>query len=299
MSKKVVSAAVTPLLENGSLDKTGMSNLIERGVRHGIDGMFLFGSMGEWGSFSARFKEEAVEYACACNKKRLELMVGITATSLPLSMELMKAYSKYDFGAYVYMLSGKTYHRDPVKTVLEVLDAADRPVYFYYAPGASGVPFGLAQFDAIMAHPNLKGIKNSSSAMVLRRELLLLKREKGYKTLLFEGQEWSCDEALMIGLDGIISGMGALASAMFRQLADCVDRGDFPGATAMQEKLIDLYHGVYGPDLSTVWVGQKYALKKLGVFTSDYTVTQDPALLTPPVRERIEKCIAKYASLLE
>ena len=135
--------------------------------------------------------------------------------------------------------------------------------------------------------------------MVLRRELLLLKREKGYKTLLFEGQEWSCDEALMIGLDGIISGMGALASAMFRKLADCVDRGDFPGATAMQEKLIDLYHGVYGPDLSTVWVGQKYALKKLGVFTSDYTVTQDPALLTPPVRERIEKCIAKYASLLE
>ncbi len=299
MSKKVVSATVNPLMEDGSLDRTGLSNVIERGVKHGIDGIFLFGSMGEWGSFSPRFKEEAVEYACACNKKRLELMVGITATSLPLSLELMRSYRKYDFGAYVYMLNGRTYHRDPVKTVLEVLDAADRPVYFYYAPGASGVPFSVAQFDAIMAHPNLKGIKNSSSVMVLRRELLLLKKEKQYKTLLFEGQEWSCDEALMIGVDGIISGMGALASAMFKKLAVCVDKGDFAGATAMQEKLIDLYHGVYGSDLSTVWMGQKYALMKLGVFSTAFSVTQDPALLTAPVRERIEKCIAKYASLLE
>ena len=55
MSKKVVSATVTPLMEDGSLDRTGLSNVIERGVKHGIDGIFLFGSMGEWGSFSPRF----------------------------------------------------------------------------------------------------------------------------------------------------------------------------------------------------------------------------------------------------
>lgn len=39
-----------------------------------------------------------------------------------------------------------------------------------------------------MKHPNLKGIKNSSSNMWLRRELLLLREEKGFRTLFFEGQ---------------------------------------------------------------------------------------------------------------
>ena len=52
MPKKVISATVTPLLENGSLDKTGLKNILERNISHGLDGVFLFGSMGEWGSFS-------------------------------------------------------------------------------------------------------------------------------------------------------------------------------------------------------------------------------------------------------
>ena len=61
--KKVISASVTPLLENGALDKQGLCNILERNIRHGIDGVFLFGSMGEWGSFDDKFKEEAVETA--------------------------------------------------------------------------------------------------------------------------------------------------------------------------------------------------------------------------------------------
>ena len=52
MNKKVISATVTPLLNDGSLDKQGWNNILERNIRHGIDGVFLFGSMGEWGSFS-------------------------------------------------------------------------------------------------------------------------------------------------------------------------------------------------------------------------------------------------------
>ena len=61
MKKQVISATVTPLLEDGSLDKTGLKNIFERNIRHGLDGVFLFGSMGEWGSFSDAFKEEVRE----------------------------------------------------------------------------------------------------------------------------------------------------------------------------------------------------------------------------------------------
>ncbi len=57
MKKKVVSATVTPLLEDGSLDGRGLCNLIDRGARHGLDGMFLFGSMGEWGGLSDAVKQ--------------------------------------------------------------------------------------------------------------------------------------------------------------------------------------------------------------------------------------------------
>ena len=299
MAKKVISATVTPLLENGSLDKTGLKNILERNIRHGIDGVFLFGSMGEWGSFSNAFKEEALELACGIIGHRMELLAGINATSLPLSLEIMKAYRKYDLDAYVFMQPGKTSKLDPVKSILAILDAADRPGYLYHCPPNNGINFTLDQFEQIMRHPNLKGIKNSSSNMWLRRELLLMRAEKGLKTLFFEGQEWAADEALIAGYDGMICGMGALCSKMMRKLADCVDRGDIAGAVAVQNRMIQVFHGVYGIDLANVWNGQKYALVKLGLITSPFTYAQEMSSLNDEAKKRVEKCLEEFKNELD
>ena len=297
--KKVISASVTPLLENGALDKQGLCNILERNIRHGIDGVFLFGSMGEWGSFDDKFKEEAVETAVSCAKGRIELLIGVNATSLGLSLKLMEKLKKYDADAFVYMIPGRTSSLDPVKQVLKVLDSADRPVYYYHCPPNNGVNLTIPQFAQLMQHPNLKGIKNSSSNMVLRRELMLLRKDMGAKTMFFEGQEWSADEAMLVGLDGVICGMGALCSKMLKKIAICVDAGDVAGAVEAQEKLIRVFHGVYGPTLANVWNGQKYALQQLGVIASPLTLAQEMDGLTPEVKARIEACIREYRDELD
>ena len=103
MSKFAISATVTPLMEDGTLDRKGLCNLIDRAARHKLDGMFIFGTMGEWGGLSDAVKQEGVELACEHAKGKLELLVGVNSTSLPLSLELMKSYRKYDFAAYVFM----------------------------------------------------------------------------------------------------------------------------------------------------------------------------------------------------
>ena len=299
MAKKVISATVTPLKADGSLDRNGLKNIFERNVRHGIDGVFLFGSMGEWGSFSDAFKEEGVELASELLKGKADLLVGINATSLPLSLENMKRYQKYDFDSYVFMLPGATSDLDPVKSILTVLDAADRPVYYYHCPPNNGKELSLEQFAAVMAHPNLKGIKNSSSNMWLRREMLIMKKERGFKTLLMEGQEWAVDEALLAGNDGMVCGMAALTSKPMVKLARAADRSDWTEAVRLQNLLIEIYHGVYGIDLANVWNGQKYALMKLGLIETPYTIAQEMSSLTDAAKQRIENCLAKYKNELD
>jgi len=42
MAKKAISATVTPLFEDGTLDRAGLKNLLERGIRHGLDGIFQY-----------------------------------------------------------------------------------------------------------------------------------------------------------------------------------------------------------------------------------------------------------------
>ena len=299
MAKKVISATVTPLNADGSLDRNGLKNIFERNVRHGIDGVFLFGSMGEWGSFSDAFKEEGVKLASELLKGKADLLVGINATSLPLSLENMKRYQKYDFDSYVFMLPGATSDLDPVKSILTVLDAADRPVYYYHCPPNNGKELSLEQFAAVMAHPNLKGIKNSSSNMWLRREMLIMKKERGFKTLLMEGQEWAVDEALLAGNDGMVCGMAALTSKPMVELARAADRGDWSEAVRLQNLLIEIYHGVYGIDIGNCWNGQKYALMKLGLIATPYTLAQEMSSLTDEAKKRIEYCLAKYEKDLD
>ena len=297
--KKAISATITPLFEDGSLDKEGLKKIFERNIRHGLDGIFILGSMGEWGSFSDGFKEEFVAEASQITNGRIDLLVGINATSLPLALENMKRYSQYKFDSYVFMLPARTSSLAPVKSVLTVLDKADREVFFYYCPPNNGINFSLKDFETIMAHPNLKGIKNSSSNMWLRRELLMLKREKSFKTMLFEGQEWAVDEALMAGMDGMVCGMGALCSKVMVAIARAADREDFREAVRLQNRFIEIFHGVYGIDLANVWNGQKYALTKLGLCASPYTIAQEMDSLTPAAKARVEKCIADFASDLD
>ena len=299
MGKKVISATVTPLFEDGRLDKTGLRNILERGIRHGLDGIFLFGSMGEWGSFSEKFKAETIEYASDVCRGRVELMAGINATSLPLTVELMKSYTGYGVDAYVFMPPAKTSELDPVRSVLKVLDIADRPVYLYHCPPNNGINFSLDDFRTMMKHPNLRGIKNSSSNMWLRRELLLLREDEGFSTLLLEGQEWAADEALYAGCDGMICGMGALCSKMMKRLALRVDAGDFPGAREAQNDMIRVFHGVYGIDIRNCWNGQKYALMKLGLISSPYTIAQEMDTLDDAARRRIDDCLLQFKEKLD
>ncbi len=299
MKKLVISATITPLFEDGSLDKAGLKKIFDRNIAHGIDGFFILGSMGEWGSFSDDFKEELVAESCKIIGKRAKLLVGINATSLPLALENMKRYSKYDFDSYVFMLPARTSALNPVKSILTVLDAADRPVYYYHCPPNNGIDLSLAQFAEIMAHPKLEGIKNSSSNMWLRRELLKMRSERGFKTLLLEGQEWAVDEALIVGTDGMVCGMGALASKVMVNLAKAVDNGNIAEAVRLQNVFIDVFHGVYGIDLANVWNGQKYALVKLGLCSCAYTIAQEMSSLTDAAKERIEKALADLKDELD
>lgn len=299
MRKRVYSASITPLTADGALDVEGLNKIFDRNSRHGVDGIFILGSMGEWNQFSDDFRDRLIAESAKAAAGRVELLVGITAASTPHALENLKRASSHAFDSYVFMLPKAAEAGDPVRDVCAVLDAADRPVYYYHCPPNNGINLSLAQFAAILSHPNLKGIKNSASNMWLRRELILLKQEWGLTPVLLEGQEWAADEALLVGYDGMLCGMGALGSKMMVGIARAVDAGDVAEAVRLQNRFIRLFHGVYGPNLETVWVGQKYALKCLGLCASELALAQGMEALTEARKREIEACLAEFRDELD
>ena len=67
---------------------------------------------------------------------------------------------------------------------------------------------------------------------------------------------------------------------------------------SLQHDLIKVFWGVYGKDLSTVWLGQKYALEKLGIFSTHKTLIQDESALTEQRKKEIENCLEEYKAFL-
>ncbi len=299
MKKKVYSASVTPLKVDGSLDVAGLNRIFERNISHGIDGIFILGTMGEWNHFPDAFRDQLVEESVRAVAARTELLVGITSQTLDGALANMQRVSSLAFDSYVFMLPKKAEVVDPVRDIVTVLDAADRSVFYYHCPPANGVDLSLSQFEEILAHPNLKGIKNSAGNMWLRRELILMKKAQGFQPFLLEGHEWAVDEALLVGYDGMLCGMGALGSKFMVRIARAVDNGEVAEAIQIQNRFIQLFHGVYGLNLETIWVGQKYALKCLGLCCSELTLAQEMSALTEVRKREIEACVEEFRKELD
>jgi 4-hydroxy-tetrahydrodipicolinate synthase len=243
-------------------------------------------------------KREIVSSVCEIVKGRADVLAGVNGTGFQDIAENIRMLSEYPVSAFVIMPPPFSLSkRNPVKFMRQLCSLSDRSFYFYYNPAASGFTITVEEIKDVLAIPNVAGIKNSSGCMKLRKELLILKREMDFQ--LFEGHEWAVDEALMLGCDGIVAGQVSLSSKLFREIADAADAGNPQKAMEAQRTLIAVLEGVYGKALSTVWLGQKYALHKLGIFESYRTMMQDDSCLDDNRKNEIEKCLGKYRERLD
>ncbi len=296
--KKIYSASITPFTEKGDIDKKSMEKLLEFDLARGIEGFFFLGTMGEWAVQNSSMKNDLLETAGEIIGTRAEIIVGVHSTGFHGILENIENYSKYNCTSFAVQLpAGWARPGDPVKYMHRIADFSYKPVYLYYIPGANGNKFSMEQFADLFGHPNIVGVKNSSDSLRTRKELLILKKKIDFQ--LFEGQEWVVDESLALGCDGALVGMAPLGAKLFRNIADAVDSGNPEQAAEYQRIMIKIFNGIYGPALSTVWSGQKYALKLLNIFSTEKVlVPSEENALTEDAKKRIENCLKVYEKYL-
>ncbi len=293
MNKKIYAASVTPFSANDTIDIDSMLNILKRVAAAKCTGSFIFGTMGEWAQITP-YERIAVLKAIDVEKNIGEILVGISENSLKMTLLNMEKSMSYKSAGFVVMLPNmRTSQLDAVKYFHTVCDNSDRPVYFYYAPANNNIQLSAEHLMEIASHKNCGGIKNSACNIALRKELLSCKKDKNFA--IFEGCEWAVDEALLLGCDGAVCGIGALAPRALSRIAEMVEDGKFTEARDLQYDLIKLFHAVYG---TTSWIGQKYALKTLGVISSEQCRIQPFDMLSLERRKEIESAMEKYYDIL-
>ncbi len=265
--KQIISAAMTPFTAGNEIDLDSAARMYEFNIAHKIDGFFIFGTMGEWALLSSEEKNMIAEHACKTIGSRARVFLGIQDTGMEQMVLNMKKWRHLPHEAWVFMYpAGWAGPSCPVDYIHRLADISDRPLYLYYNPGFNGVSLEASQFRDILSHSRIIGVKNSADSMRIRKELLILRKSADFE--LFEGQEWAVDESLMLGCDGAICGFGSCGIKILKAIASHTDSGEFEKARELQEKLIEIFKGVYGERRQHVWSGQKHALARMGILSS-------------------------------
>lgn len=291
--KLVYSAAPTPFTPEGELDVPAFEKMLKRNIGHGVDGFFLAGGMGEWQQYGPDFKCRLTEHGLKAADGKAKILAGVTETGLFKTIATMKQVARLRPDACVVMLPPRSMTQYGAADYLTaVLDAAELPVFYYHCPQVNGMDITYGELEKIAHHPNFAGIKNSSANVEVRRELLMLRGK--VKFTLFEGDEWSIDEAILLDCDGVLCGGGCLLGKLMRKIVDFAAAGDVRAAQQEQYKLIDIFHGIYKADGSSCRHGIKYAMMRIGIFHNYHCLIKDDASLTDEDKARIDRCLELY-----
>lgn len=300
MNKKIGpinAATVTPLTADGDLDVHSAKNLVRRWIDIGLDGAFILGSMGEGRYLTDQNRDTFIEVCM----EEAQGQVVIFASAIDSSRQRMLERAKRcaSFGVD-YVILGLPDGATPaaVQDVLAVAEACPVPCGYYEVPAATGRPLMISQVLEIAAHDNISLIKDSSKDALLA-QALTSPDLKPADIAVLDGVEYHTAYSAALGYDGVLHGGGALTGKWVRTIWEAVKAGDLDEALALDRAkalFLSAVYNRYSPGPLQTAVGQKHALKILGVLDSDMTAGDQ--VLNDTDRARIRKAVDAHRNLL-
>ncbi|MCS6922940.1 MAG: dihydrodipicolinate synthase family protein [Fimbriimonadales bacterium] len=219
-------AAITPFTAAGDIDAPYLTRLLAHFEAHGAQGVVVAGSTGEGPSLSAPEKVQLYELAVQA-KGRLQVIAGVLVCSLEEALYLARQAQKA--GCDALMVAPPFYypasHDGLVAFYRAVLDASRLPVILYNIPQRTRVRLTPALLDALMDHPHLHGIKDSSGSV---RSLIQFLRYAP-RLRVWVGEEKLLSRCLQRGGAGAISGLANVYLAPMARLFEAFQRGEACG----------------------------------------------------------------------
>lgn len=259
--KGILPPVVTPFRADGGLDVAAFEANLEAYAAVGVAGYLVLGSNGEAGSLDEDERLVLVRVARARAGARLLLAgTGLESTRATLAFTRRAA----DAGADGALVLTPHYYRaqmtaEALRRHFEaVADASPIPVWLYSVPQFTGLPFPPALAEALSAHPNVAGMKESSG------DLTLLGRIVDAVPPTFAvvcGSAPVLYPALCLGAAAGILAVACCAPRAAVALEAAFRRGDHARARALQRALTPLATAV-GPTYGVA--GLKVAMDLVG-----------------------------------
>lgn len=198
-------ALITPFNDNGTIDYTALSNVMDHVIVHGADYLVALGTTAESATLSAAEKNDIVRFIVERNGGRVPVVVGIGGNN---TREVAKAVQTADLGGVDGILSVTPYYNKPSQKGLfehfkAIAENAPLPVILYNVPGRTGVNMAPETTIALARNVgNIAAIKEACTDIFQINHLL--KYRPAHFSVLTGDDAMAFPFAAMGG-DGVIS----------------------------------------------------------------------------------------------
>ncbi len=288
----VWSATPTPLTDTLEIDQDSVRRMMAHHIACGCDGVMLGGTCGEGPWLRDRDLEALVRTGLEAREASLRVAVQVTDNSPGRILDRLDALARWgvDLGvlAQPYFFMNAT----PARLrafYLEVLDRSPLPIAFYDRGKGAAVPVPQEILGDILRHENVKMVKDSS-VDAGRFEIMKAVAKERPEILVLTGAEFRFTEDLDAGFDGAFFGGAVVTARAVRQCQELRASGAMAEAEALDHATREVLFAIYGGPSIACWLsGLKYALVRLGLFSSWHNIPGYP--LTEDCRAAIDRVV--------
>lgn len=264
MIKGSIVAIVTPMFEDGSLDKDSLRKLLDWHVAEGTDGIVIVGTTGESATVSPEEHCELIKLTVEHVAGRIPVIAGSGGNSTAEAIALTR-HAK-DVGADATLQVVPYYNRPTQEGMYRhfkaIAEAVDIPVILYNVPGRTVADMANETVLRLSSVDNIVGIKDATGNIGRGIELL---RNVDKSFAVYSGDDPTAMALMFCGGAGNISVTANVAPRAMHELCEAAMSGQIDRAVEINNRVLSLHSKLF---IEPNPVPVKWALTEMGKMPS-------------------------------
>ncbi|MBG6241107.1 MAG: 4-hydroxy-tetrahydrodipicolinate synthase [Candidatus Symbiopectobacterium sp. Dall1.0] len=286
-----IVALVTPMDDNGAVDRASLKKLVDYHVASGTAAIVSVGTTGESATLSHDEHGNVVMMTLELADGRIPVIAGTGANATSEAISLTK---RFQGTGVVGCLTVTPYYNRPTQEGLfqhfkAIAEHTDLPQILYNVPSRTGcdmLPETIARLSEVK---NIVAIKEATGNLSRVSQIQELVDDK---FILLSGDDASSLDFMQLGGRGVISVTANMAAREMAQLCALAAQGYFAAARRLNQRLMPLHQKLF---VEPNPIPVKWACKALGLMATD-TLRLPMTPLTDAGRAVMERAL-KQAGL--
>ncbi len=271
-----IVALVTPMYENGAVDKESLKKLVEYQIAQGTDALVAVGTSGESATLGEDEHIDVIKSVVDYAGGRIPVIAGTGANSTTEAITLTRKAKQAGADACLLVTP---YYNKPTQEGLflhhkAIAEAVDIPQILYNVPGRTACDMVPETVGRLSHIANIVGVKEATGDLSRVKKIRNL---TGPDFAIYTGDDATSLEFCLLGGNGSITVTGNVAPRLVHEMIMAAMAGDKETALAIDTKLSALhkYLFIQSNPIPVKWAVAEMGLMEKGIRLPLTWLTED------------------------